>query len=514
MIPQKSPRQPGLDHPVRDAASPAVRRQPPPETAKATVAVAADGSPPPTIADPETPTPQPDPKSQATSAKAAPVDRALQPALVQDAPAKVAKSAENAPIAAPVSAKHLTIPATPPRAAPAALMIEAQLQRPRVAEPRIVRAATSDPAKAAGPPQVASPAVQDASASLIVEPQTSDRAVSRAQPQDRPQIGKRTEPRLLPTASADEPVARPTGPSDVDAVVPAAPAAASAASRQVTPGPTPAPRAATAVPVEAEILVGEVRNLMVETAQPATSAPPAPQQTAVLGASPPERPAAPRRIAESDPAASLVSTPSRTKAIIADFAAVERVPGLVAPPRDDTPRLDDDAFGQDSRAPSALADLDPVADLRSLARADAPPPVRVTSETAAGLAVEIARRLEARHTRFDVTLNPEGLGQVRVAVDIGRDGALSAALTFERPHAAAELNARSGELKAALEQAGFDLSQGSLSFASDGREGYAGERRAPAVAHPYAPPAGEIADDLPPVPVHRRASASGLDVRV
>jgi hypothetical protein len=77
----------------------------------------------------------------------------------------------------------------------------------------------------------------------------------------------------------------------------------------------------------------------------------------------------------------------------------------------------------------------------------------------------VAARLQARSTRFDIQLHPLGLGQVNVSVEIGSEGRLSARLLFERPEAAAELRARSGELQSALAAAGFDVSAG-LTFAT------------------------------------------------
>lgn len=95
--------------------------------------------------------------------------------------------------------------------------------------------------------------------------------------------------------------------------------------------------------------------------------------------------------------------------------------------------------------------------------APAPAPVRGSPETVANLAAQIARKLEGRSTRFDVELNPEGLGKVDVRVEIGAHGRLTAALAFDNPQAAQDLKARAADLQRALEQAGFDVA-GGLSF--------------------------------------------------
>ena len=97
-------------------------------------------------------------------------------------------------------------------------------------------------------------------------------------------------------------------------------------------------------------------------------------------------------------------------------------------------------------------------------------PVRGSPQTVANLAAQIAKKLEGRSTRFDLELNPQGLGRVDVRMEIGASGRMSAAMTFDTPQAAAELRARAAELQRHLEQAGFDLS-GGLSFDVAGDRG-------------------------------------------
>jgi flagellar hook-length control protein FliK len=89
--------------------------------------------------------------------------------------------------------------------------------------------------------------------------------------------------------------------------------------------------------------------------------------------------------------------------------------------------------------------------------------VRGSPETVANLAAQIVRKLEGRSTRFDVELNPEGLGKVDVRIEIGAQGRMTAALVFDNGQAAQDLKARAAELQRALEQAGFDLT-GGLTF--------------------------------------------------
>ncbi|MDO8297439.1 MAG: flagellar hook-length control protein FliK [Caulobacter sp.] len=89
---------------------------------------------------------------------------------------------------------------------------------------------------------------------------------------------------------------------------------------------------------------------------------------------------------------------------------------------------------------------------------------RGSPETVARLAADIVRKLEGQSTRFDLELDPHGMGKVDVAIEIDRDGKLTAAMSFDSAQSAADLRGRSGELRLALEQAGFDVSEGGLTF--------------------------------------------------
>lgn len=88
---------------------------------------------------------------------------------------------------------------------------------------------------------------------------------------------------------------------------------------------------------------------------------------------------------------------------------------------------------------------------------------RGTPETVANLAAQILKKLDGRSTRFDVELNPHGLGKVDVRIEIGAQGRITAGMVFDNPQAAADVKARAAELQQALEQAGFDIS-GGISF--------------------------------------------------
>lgn len=99
----------------------------------------------------------------------------------------------------------------------------------------------------------------------------------------------------------------------------------------------------------------------------------------------------------------------------------------------------------------------------SAAAAHATHAVRGSPETVANLAAQILKKLEAKTTRFDVELDPAGLGRVDVRIEIGAHGKMTASMVFENPQAAHELKSRAAEMQRVLEQAGFDIS-GGLSF--------------------------------------------------
>lgn len=121
--------------------------------------------------------------------------------------------------------------------------------------------------------------------------------------------------------------------------------------------------------------------------------------------------------------------------------------------------------------PAHAAETKSATQAASAAKPDSPA-VRGAPETVANLAAQIVKKLDGRATRFDVELDPIGLGKVDVRIEIGAHGRMTAAMSFETSQAAAELKSRSGELQRALEQAGFDLS-GGLSFDVAGDRGQA-----------------------------------------
>lgn len=144
--------------------------------------------------------------------------------------------------------------------------------------------------------------------------------------------------------------------------------------------------------------------------------------------------------------------------------------------------------------------------------------------TVPGLAAEIVRQAGRKASRFDVTLDPDGLGRVDVRLQIAADGRLSARLTFDRPDAAAALGARAGELRQALSQAGFDVQPQALTFETGagafgggaGFQHFGGgddtQGGARGGARAFAAAASPDADA--PAPSAPSQAAAGLDIRI
>jgi flagellar hook-length control protein FliK len=84
--------------------------------------------------------------------------------------------------------------------------------------------------------------------------------------------------------------------------------------------------------------------------------------------------------------------------------------------------------------------------------------------TVSQLSAQIVQTVNGNKTSFDMTLHPEGLGDVQVKVSVDHNGAVTASMNFSDPHAAAELGARAGDLRDALAQAGFTVADNGLSF--------------------------------------------------
>jgi flagellar hook-length control protein FliK len=155
-------------------------------------------------------------------------------------------------------------------------------------------------------------------------------------------------------------------------------------------------------------------------------------------------------------AASPESAPTAPTPSAAKPAPAQAGPEALAPDAAREP-VRADASSQGVAAPAVPA---PHEGVRALA-ADA---VRGSPETVAHLAAQIVKRMDGRSARFEMELHPQDLGRVDVQMRIEQDGRLNAQIAFDNPAAAADFRGRGDELRRALEQAGFQLTEDSLSF--------------------------------------------------
>ena len=96
------------------------------------------------------------------------------------------------------------------------------------------------------------------------------------------------------------------------------------------------------------------------------------------------------------------------------------------------------------------------------------------SRTVTGLASQIVQNLDSKITRFEVTLDPEGMGRVNVSVEISAKGEMSARLSFQHADSAHALASESMALRQSLADAGFTLKSEDLTFQSGGQGGAGG----------------------------------------
>lgn len=279
------------------------------------------------------------------------------------------------------------------------------------------------------------------------------------------------------------------------------------------------------VPVEAAV------DTPVEVAVDAALSPeaPVPVDAAVVETPAAPVPASGRRAARADAVRAEVATPA------VDSAAPDLKPTARADAR---PTVDAAAPAPVARpelpqVAAALADAAPEAEPATLdttpaaptlqASAEVPveaPQTRGSPETVARLAADIARKLEGQTTRFDVQLDPLGLGKVDVSIEINADGRLTASLSFDSSQTAADLRGRAGELRQALEEAGFDVADGGLSFDMNDPGGSGGrEAREPLAAwssraFQTAQSGLEQADALAARSTWSRTPSGGVDIRI
>jgi len=352
-------------------------------------------------------------------------------------------------------------------------------------------------------------------ADAIPENATPAPAADVDAPADAPKV--ETDPLAL-LALADDP-RRAAAPAQGGAQAPKTPPVAvpqvQAPQAAVAPAPTtPVEVPATELPAEALAAVdAEAEAPATEPGRPRTS----PRESHAKAASA-ESAAAPQTEAAITPASAPSSGQPK-----ADKDGGEK-------PQFDVPVVAADSADLQVDQPDGVAQSVATADIAGAERPhhNAAAIIRGAPETVASLAAEIVKKLEGRTTRFDVELDPAGLGRVDVRVEIGAHGRLTAAMAFDNPQAAAELRSRAGELQKALEQAGFDIS-GGLSFDFTGDRGQSGQGQGLAnqqqdnsgnasrgrAFQAALDVAGEASDTAMSGLLHlQRRTDSGLDIRI
>lgn len=262
------------------------------------------------------------------------------------------------------------------------------------------------------------------------------------------QAAAKAAPQSAVAANATAPAPAPT--PDIQPDAPAA--------------PTPAPaEAAAPEPPPSEVAAPQAQALAAGQSAPKAEPPPAPAARS-------QRSERAKAVAEAESHTDL--KPAQAPEKPAQARAVEGAAKSAAAsteakgPEPAEPRAESIADAPEASVP---------AETRAAANSAAPGAlanhaVRGSPETVAHLAAQIIKKLEGQSTRFDLELNPQGLGKVDVRVEIGAHGLLTASMLFDNAQAAQELKSRAAELQRALEQAGFDLT-GGLSFdvADNGR---------------------------------------------
>jgi flagellar hook-length control protein FliK len=187
-------------------------------------------------------------------------------------------------------------------------------------------------------------------------------------------------------------------------------------------------------------------------------------------------------------------------------------------PSDDPPPGQVAADAAASPDPSLAAFPQPFAAPVASGAATAAAQAALGPQTVSQLAADLVKKVQAKASRFELALEPAGLGRVDVSVRIGADGSVSAALNFSDPQSAEALKAHAGELRDALQQAGFSLGGSDLSFTAGGsgdQSGGGGSSGRSSTHSPFTQIA-DIADaQAQAAPLRASAaSASGVDIRI
>lgn len=437
----------------------------------------------------------------------------------------------------------LSVDGDPPAASTPATVMSAPLETVEAAA-TAPRASTPEAAQAAASPTVETAPAAKADDQTPVEVVTaSDTAAS--------------QPAAEPPADADLP---PPPTADASRAAAAAPAASTAAAAMAAASAAPARPVETpkTQPAVAKTDAAPAAATTTTTAA-ASTAPQAAPATDTVAAAASAMAATAEAQVEAAPAVAAVVTPPRpstsasetrrtASAAVANAAAKgDQAATAVSSDLDGLdgaePRPSDEVVVQADAGAEAAPDIAPVpvevvetdepdrqapaADVRAAATqaaAQAAEPAaasRMSAETVAKLSADIVRKLEGQSTKFDLQLDPHGLGKVDVSVEIDRDGRLTAALSFDSAQAATDLKSRSGELRAALEQAGFEVSDSGLSFDMASQGGGFGGREAGEQSRTWSGRAFlaaqnglDEADARAVLSSNSRAASGGVDIRI
>ncbi|WKL57792.1 flagellar hook-length control protein FliK [Asticcacaulis sp. ZE23SCel15] len=164
----------------------------------------------------------------------------------------------------------------------------------------------------------------------------------------------------------------------------------------------------------------------------------------------------------ADPALSAVKDVMATAEAAADAAQ----PAVAAAQTAQVPTSQSEAQALVNNLSARLNGATAASSASSAATAQAYVMSNQTADNIAALAANIHKRMDGKSMRFDMELRPSDMGRVDVRMEINADGKLSAHLSFDSPVAESEFRGRQDELRRQLEQSGFNLEDGSLSFSS------------------------------------------------
>jgi flagellar hook-length control protein FliK len=395
---------------------------------------------------------------------------------------------------------------------------------PAVQTPKIETAATDAAPKAGLPAQAVAaaatpqPPIPNAGTTEVAANDDSEPATSLFAPQTpamSPPVSAAAAPAPAATAATPQPTSHAKAPDAPQAATPSQ-AKTDAVASQASPPAAAVAVAQAQAPAQTQV-PSPVQAQDAAAAMPAAArAPAAKDDIAKTAASKGEPADAIDAAAKPGKSGSPASAPAAAGAV--KHQAADATPDDAVISRE--AKADTAAPEADTDTAQAAGSSGPAQTAQTHGAQTATAAVRGAPETVAHLAAQIVKKLDGRSTRFDVALDPVGLGHVNVRVEIGAEGRMSAQLAFDNPQAAAELRARANDLHKALEQAGFDLS-GGLSFdvASDqGRQNGRGLQQDDngaafrGRAFQAVLSANDAADAA--APAYSRRAASGVDVRI